>query len=247
MQLGTLGGGNHFVEMCVDEAQRVWVMLHSGSRNAGTRIASHYIERAKEQRLRVDGTLPADRALAWLDEGTRAFERYVEALRWAQDFAAESRQAMLRATMRVLERHVPGIAIEGQVVSCHHNYVEQEEHEGERLWITRKGAIDASAGRLGIVPGSMGARSYVVRGRGEPTSFHSCAHGAGRKMSRTQAKERFSAADVAAQTRGVECRKDHGVADEAPGAYKDIDEVMARQTDLVEVIHTLKQVMTVKG
>ena len=247
LQLGTLGGGNHFVEICLDDEQRVWIMLHSGSRNAGTRIASHWIERAKEQRRERDGRTPDDAALSWLDEGTRAFEGYVEAVGWAQDFAAANRRAMLERSAEALREAVGDFTYEGAVVSCHHNYVAREEHFGETLWITRKGAIEASRGALGIVPGSMGAKSFIVRGRGEASSFRSCAHGAGRRLSRSRAKARYGARDVAAQTVGVECRKDAGVADEAPGAYKDVEDVMARQADLVEVVHVLKQVVCVKG
>ena len=248
LQRGTLGGGNHFIELCLDEEGWVWVMLHSGSRNPGTRIASWWIERAKEQRRERDGRCPGDAALSWLDEGTPAFDGYVEALGWAQDFAAESRSEMLRRVLAAAAGHLGPDATPADVaVSCHHNYVARERHGAESLWVTRKGAINADRGRLGIIPGSMGARSYIVRGRGEATSFRSAAHGAGRRMSRTEAKQRFGAAEVEAQTRGVECRKDRGVADEAPGAYKDIDDVMRRQEDLVEVVARLKQVLCVKG
>ena len=245
-QLGTLGGGNHFIEVCLDESQDVWVMLHSGSRGIGNVIGRYFIERARREMEKSDTHLP-DRDLAWLAEGTAAFEEYVEAVHWAQDYAIENRREMMRAVLAAIEPHLPPFRIVGEAINCHHNYVAREHHFGENLLVTRKGAIRAGAGDMGVIPGSMGARSFIVRGKGSADSFCSCAHGAGRLMSRTEARKRFSSADVRAQTAGVECRKDAAVVDEIPGAYKDIDEVMANQSDLVEVVHTLKQVVCVKG
>ena len=195
---------------------------------------------------KVDIHLP-DRDLAWFAEGTPAFDEYLEAVGWAQDYATENRREMMSAILRALEPHVPPFRIVGEAISCHHNYVAREEHFGENLLVTRKGAIRAGEGELGIIPGSMGARSFIVRGKGSRESLCSCAHGAGRLMSRTEARRRFSAADVERQTVGVECRKDAGVVDEIPGAYKPIEEVMANQSDLVDVVHTLRQVVCVKG
>jgi len=245
-QLGSLGGGNHFIEVCRDEEDRVWVLLHSGSRGIGNAIGRYFIERAREHCLRLDRRLP-DRDLAWLDEGTPLFDDYVAAVGWAQDYAAANRREMTGLVLEALARVLPPFVATDEAINCHHNYVERERHFGESVLVTRKGAIRAGAGELGIIPGSMGARSYIVRGKGNAESFSSCAHGAGRRMSRTEAKRRFSRADLERQTAGVECRKDAGVIDEIPGAYKDIDEVMANQTDLVEVVHTLKQVVCVKG
>jgi len=245
-QLGTLGGGNHFIEVCLDEAGRVWVMLHSGSRGIGNAIGTYFIELAKRDAERNRIQLP-DRDLAYLPEGAQHFDDYVEAVGWAQDYAQANRAEMMDLVIAALKRHLPGFDVTGEAVNCHHNYVERETHYGEKVWLTRKGAIRARAGDLGIIPGSMGARSYIVRGKGSAESFDSCAHGAGRRMSRTQAEKRYSVADLEAQTQGVVCRKDKGVLDEIPAAYKDIDEVMANQSDLVEVVHTLKQVLCVKG
>ena len=245
-QLGTLGGGNHFIELCLDEAQNVWVMLHSGSRGIGNVIGRFFIERARREMERQQIHLP-DRDLGWLAEGSPVFDQYVEAVNWAQDYAMENRGEMMRAVLAAIEPHLPPFKVVGEAISCHHNYVTQETHFGENLFVTRKGAIRAGKGELGVIPGSMGAQSFIVRGKGNPDSLCSCAHGAGRLMSRTEAKRRFSAADVAKQTSGVECRKDAGVIDEIPGAYKPIQEVMAHQSDLVEVVHTLKQVLCVKG
>ena len=245
-QLGTLGGGNHFIEVCLDEAQNVWIMLHSGSRGIGNVIGRYFIERARRGMEKGDTHLP-DRDLAWLAEGTPAFEEYVEAVHWAQDYAIENRREMMRAVLAAIEPHLPPFRIVGEAINCHHNYVARESHFGENLLVTRKGAIRAGRGDMGVIPGSMGARSFIVRGKGNAESLCSCAHGAGRLMSRTEARKRFTSADVRSQTAGVECRKDEGVVDEIPGAYKDVDEVMANQSDLVEVVHTLKQVVCVKG
>ena len=245
-QLGTLGGGNHFIELCLDEAGAVWVMLHSGSRGIGNVLGRYFIAAARKDMERHQLRLP-DRDLAYFSEGSDLFDDYVEAVEWAQDYAAANRRHMLSLVLGAIEAHLPPFEAAGEAINCHHNYVAQEEHFGERVFLTRKGAISAREGELGIIPGSMGAKSYIVRGKGNAQSFHSCSHGAGRRMSRTEAKRRFNRFDLAAQTQGVECRKDGGVIDEIPGAYKDIDQVMANQTDLVEVVHTLKQVLCVKG
>ena len=245
-QIGTLGGGNHFIEVCLDESDRVWVMLHSGSRGIGNGIGRYFIALAREEMLALGAKLP-DRNIAWLHEGTESFDLYVEALGWAQDYASENRAQMLALVLEALRATLPSFEVTEHAVNCHHNYVARERHFGAEVYVTRKGAIRAGAGELGIIPGSMGARSYIVRGKGSAESFHSCAHGAGRRMSRSQAKKMFSAEDLARQTAGVECRKDVGVVDEIPGAYKDIDAVMANQADLVDVVHTLKQVVCVKG
>ena len=245
-QLGTLGGGNHFIEVCLDESQNVWVMLHSGSRGIGNVIGRYFIERARREMERSDVHLP-HRDLAWFAEGSPAFDEYVDAVHWAQDYAMENRREMMRAILAAIEPHLPPFDVVGEAINCHHNYVARETHFGENLLVTRKGAIRAGESEMGIIPGSMGAKSFIVRGKGNPESFCSCAHGAGRLMSRTEAKRRFSKADVERQTAGVECRKDAGVIDEIPGAYKDIDEVMRNQSDLVDIVHTLKQIVCVKG
>jgi tRNA-splicing ligase RtcB len=245
-QIGTLGGGNHFIEVCLDEDDRVWVMLHSGSRGIGNRIGRYFIGKAREAIARADIRL-ADRDLAYLSEGTGLFDDYWYALDWAQQYAARNRQEMLDIVLAALARHLPPFDIDSAAINCHHNYTARESHDGTEVYVTRKGAIRAGAGELGIIPGSMGARSYIVRGRGNRKSFSSCAHGAGRRMSRGAARKRFSPADLASQTEGVECRKDRGVVDEIPGAYKDIEQVMDNQSDLVETLHTLKQVLCVKG
>jgi tRNA-splicing ligase RtcB len=245
-QLGTLGGGNHFIELCLDEADRAWVMLHSGSRGIGNAIGTHFIELARLDLERLDHRLP-HRDLAYFEEGADHYEAYVEAVQWAQDYAWRNRQEMMRLVLDALRTRLPPFEVTDEAINCHHNYVALEEHFGERVHVTRKGAIRAGKGELGIIPGSMGAKSFIVRGKGDPDSFSSCSHGAGRRMSRAQAKKRYDRADLASQTRGVECRKDSGVLDEIPAAYKDIDTVMANQSDLVEVVHTLKQVICVKG
>ena len=245
--LGTLGTGNHFIEVCLDEAGFVWFMLHSGSRGVGNAIGTHFIELAKKDALRNNANLP-DQDLAYFEEGAQYFGDYVRAVSWAQKFAQKNREVMMTnliATVRKViakpfESHV-------EAVNCHHNYVQQERHFGEDVFVTRKGAVSAAKGQMGIIPGSMGARSYIVRGLGNPESFDSCSHGAGRVMSRTKAKKLFTVDDQIKATEGVECRKDADVIDEIPMAYKDIDAVMAAQRDLVEVVHTLKQVVCVKG
>jgi tRNA-splicing ligase RtcB len=245
-QMGTLGGGNHFIEVCLDETNQVWVMLHSGSRGIGNAIASYFIELARKDMERWMIQLP-DRDLAYFPEGSEHFADYVEAVHWAQEYAMQNRVSMLELVLAALQRHLPPFEVTTEAVNCHHNYVAQEHHFGENVWVTRKGAIRAREGDLGIVPGSMGARSFIVRGKGNADSFCSSAHGAGRRMSRTAAQKQFTEADLAQQTAGVICRKDKGVIDEIPGAYKDIDEVMANQSDLTEILHTLKQVVCVKG
>ena len=245
-QMGTLGGGNHFIEVCLDEAQRVWVMLHSGSRGIGNAIGRYFIDLARADMQRHFINLP-DHDLAYFPEGTVHFDDYVEAVGWAQNYASANRGEMMSLVLAALARHLPPFETSTEVVNCHHNYVEREHHYGADVLVTRKGAIRARNGDLGIIPGSMGARSYIVRGKGNPESFCSCAHGAGRKMSRTQAGKQFTEEDLIAQTKGVICRKDRGVIDEIPGAYKDIDQVMANQSDLVDVVHILKQVVCVKG
>jgi tRNA-splicing ligase RtcB len=240
-QLGTLGGGNHFIELCLDEVGAVWLMLHSGSRNIGKTIGEAAISMARESATR-DKVALADKELAWLNEGTEQFSQYVEALQWAQDYAALNRELMLFRTVNALGR-VFGreLGVTMSVINCHHNYASVEEHFGSKVWITRKGAVSAREGQLGIIPGSMGAKSFIVRGKGNPLSYCSCSHGAGRKHSRGAAKRLFTLDDLATQTFGVECRKDESVLDEIPGAYKDIEAVMAAQSDLVSVEHTLKQ------
>jgi len=245
-QMGTLGGGNHFIEVCLDEADQVWVILHSGSRGIGNAIADYFIKLARKDMERWMINLP-DRDLAYFPEGTEHFVDYVEAVHWAQEYAMQNRQSMLELVLSALARHLPPFVVTTEVVNCHHNYVAKEHHYGANVWVTRKGAIRARIGDIGIVPGSMGARSYIVSGKGNLESFCSSAHGAGRRMSRTAAEKCFTEADLAAQTAGVICRKDKGVLDEIPGAYKDIDQVMANQKDLTEILHTLKQVVCVKG
>ncbi len=245
--LGTLGTGNHFCEVCLDTEQNVWVMLHSGSRGVGGRIGSYFIELAKEDMRKWFINLP-DKDLAYLPEGTDHFTEYVKAVEWAQDFARENRRLMLDAVLGAIGATIPApMAIAEMAIQCHHNYISRERHYGENVIVTRKGAVRAREGELGISPGSMGAKSFIVRGKGNRESFESCSHGAGRAMSRTEAKRRFTVEDHAAATAGVECRKDADVVDETPAAYKSIDAVMAAQTDLVDVVAELKQVLCVKG
>ena len=247
-QIGTLGGGNHFIELCLDEADRVWVMLHSGSRGTGNLIGSYFIERAREQLAhRVLGFHLPDKDLAFFMEGEPLFDDYVEAVSWAQDYARENREAMMARVLHELRHRLPKFQLEKMAVNCHHNYVQKETHGDVDLLVTRKGAVSARAGELGIIPGSMGAKSFIVRGLGNADSFHSCSHGAGRVMSRTAARQQITLAQHREATAHVECRKDAGVIDESPAAYKDIDAVMAAQSDLVEIVHTLRQVLCVKG
>ena len=270
-QLGTLGGGNHFIEVCLDTEDNVWLMLHSGSRNIGNEVATRHIATAKT--LHDLNELP-DPALAYFIQGTDEFKAYWHDLDWAQQYAMKNREIMMKRLIKSFNRMfgaeldideaiatTPSAEASAAtppktggersqieiVVNCHHNYVAIEEHFGDKVYVTRKGAINAEAGRYGIIPGSMGAKSFIIRGLGNPDAFNSCSHGAGRKMSRTAAKKAFSQDDLKAQTAGVECRKDRGVVDEIPGAYKDIEEVMRAQDDLVEVVAELKQVICVKG
>lgn len=247
-QLGTLGGGNHFIELCLDELDRVWVMLHSGSRGIGNRIGQRFIELAKQDMEKYFITLP-DGDLSYFPENTEHFAMYCMAVEWAQKYAAMNRKVMLRRILECLKTHFPQLEVDlnERVVNCHHNYVSREHHFGKNIIVTRKGAVSAKEGELGIIPGSMGARSFIVRGKGNEESFHSCSHGAGRKMSRGEAKRSFTLADHIEATKSVECRKDENVIDETPGAYKDIDAVMMAQRDLVDIVHTLKQVVCVKG
>ena len=246
-QLATLGSGNHFVELCLDENKGVWLMLHSGSRGIGNRIGTYFIQKAKEEMERWHINLP-DPDLAYLPDDTDLFKSYWKALSWAQDYARTNRSLMMGNAIKAISEvlSVPLIGF-NMIVQCHHNYVSRENHFGRNVYVTRKGAVSAREGELGIIPGSMGERSFIVRGKGCLESFTSCSHGAGRRMSRNEARKRFTEKDLAEQTGGVECRKDSGVIDEIPGAYKPIDEVMANQSDLVEVVHTLKQVLCVKG
>ncbi len=246
-QLGTLGTGNHFIEVCLDEADRVWVMLHSGSRGLGNRIGTYFIEQAKQEMRRHFINLP-DQDLAYLTEGSLLFDDYWAAVSFAQRFAKTNRELMMSSTLAALKlAGLPPFTATDEAVNCHHNYVARENHFGENVLVTRKGAVRAQENDLGIIPGSMGARSFIVRGLGNPDSFHSCSHGAGRVFSRTEAKLRFTVADHTRMTAGIECRKDADVIDETPGAYKPIDDVMAAQRSLVEVVHTLRQVVCVKG
>ena len=245
--LGTLGTGNHFIEICLDEYGSVWFMLHSGSRGVGNRIGTHFIEKAKKDMERWHIQLP-DSDLAYLPEGSDHFAQYIEAVEWAQNYARVNREVMMERVILAV-RSVLGVDFEAkqEAVNCHHNYVSQEEHYGRDVLITRKGAVRAREGEMGIIPGSMGARSFIVRGLGNQESFCSCSHGAGRVMSRTKAKKLVTLEEHLKATAGVECRKDESVIDETPAAYKPIDQVMAAQKDLVEIVYTLKQVVCVKG
>lgn len=246
LHVGTLGTGNHFIEVCLDESDNVWIMLHSGSRGVGNQIGQYFIELAKKDMMKFFINLP-DKDLAYFPQDTEHFDDYVGAVSWAQSYALMNREVMMAAVVKTIGAYVRPFELTEAAVNCHHNYVAWESHFGSNVLVTRKGAVRARLGDLGIIPGSMGARSYIVRGKGNPDSFHSCSHGAGRRMSRTQARKSFSVDDHAIATAGVECRKDADVVDETPGAYKDIDAVMAAQADLVDVVHTLKQVLCVKG
>jgi tRNA-splicing ligase RtcB (3'-phosphate/5'-hydroxy nucleic acid ligase) len=244
--LGTLGTGNHFIEVCLDERDRVWFMLHSGSRGVGNRIGTYFIELAKQDMRRHVKDLP-DQALAYLRDGSRHFADYVQAVEWAQRYAMTNRRLMMDTVIAAARRELPSFQLGELAVNCHHNYVAREHHFGHDVFVTRKGAVRARQGDLGIIPGSMGAKSYIVRGKGDRESFCSCSHGAGRAMSRGEAKRRFSVEDHSRATEGIECKKDASVLDETPMAYKPIDKVMAAQEDLVEVVHELRQVVCVKG
>jgi tRNA-splicing ligase RtcB len=244
--LGTLGGGNHFIEVCLDERDLVWFMLHSGSRGVGNRIGTYFIDLAKRDMRRHIKNLP-DHDLAYLNEGTSHFADYVQAVEWAQKYAMTNRELMMDAVVAAARAELPPFSLGELAVNCHHNYVAREHHFGKDVYVTRKGAVRARLGDLGIIPGSMGARSFIVRGKGNPESFMSCSHGAGRTMSRGEAKRRFSVEDHVKATEGIECKKDASVIDETPMAYKPIDKVMTAQEDLVEVVHELRQVVCVKG
>jgi tRNA-splicing ligase RtcB len=246
--LGTLGTGNHFIEVCLDESEMVWFLLHSGSRGVGNRMGCYFIELAKKDLEKSIKNLP-DRDLAYFPEGSEHFFDYVEAVEWAQDFARANRDLMMQQIVQAVRDsgEVRAFTAHLEAINCHHNYVARERHFGQNILVTRKGAVRAQRGDLGIIPGSMGARSYIVRGKGNPESFMSCSHGAGRAMSRGEARRRFTVEDHKRMTEGVECRKDAEVIDETPAAYKSIDAVMAAQSDLVEVAHTLRQVVCVKG
>jgi len=245
--LGTLGTGNHFIEVCLDENQNVWIMLHSGSRGIGNAIGRYFIEKAKEEMRRFFINLP-DMDLAYIPEGSELFDDYMKALYWAQKFARINRQIMMSNVTEALQKEMGrNFDVTDMAVNCHHNYVEREHHFGKNVMVTRKGAVRAREGDLGIIPGSMGAKSFIVRGKGNPDSFCSCSHGAGRRMGRKEAERRFTCEDHIKATEGIECRKDAGVIDETPMAYKSIDAVMAAQADLVDIVHTLRQVVCVKG
>lgn len=246
--LGTLGTGNHFIELCADENGVLWVMLHSGSRGIGNRLGSYFIEKAKEEmdRYHISEFLP-DKDCAYLVENSDLFNDYVEAVQWAQDFASENRNMMMEQTLRALREVLPPFAVGKLAVNCHHNYIANEYHYGDKVWVTRKGAVRAGVDDLGIIPGSMGTGSFIVRGKGSPDSFCSCSHGAGRRMSRTKAFECITVEDHIKATEGVECRKDHGVVDESPAAYKDLVAVIAAQSDLIDVVHRLRTLVNVKG
>lgn len=247
-QMGSLGGGNHFIELCLDTEDQVWMMLHSGSRNIGNRLAKCHISTAKEL-LKLSSQKLPDPDLAYFVVGMPEFEAYWRDLQWAQNYARVNRDVMMARFKRIVEKHLAGGKPTKPLLSvnCHHNYAEREVHFGEEVYVTRKGAVRARTEDYGIIPGSMGAKSLIVKGKGNLASYCSCSHGAGRKMSRTKAKKNFSLDDLIQQTQGVECRKDQGILDEIPGAYKSIDEVMNQQSDLVEIVATLKQVVCVKG
>ena len=250
--MGTLGTGNHFIEICLDQNDDAWLMLHSGSRGVGNKIGSYFIQAAKEemQRYYIDNYLP-DKDLSYLVEKTEIFDDYVKAVSWAQNFAHLNRTMIMTSVINVLMRLYPDKFLLNETpeiaVNCHHNYVQMERHFGKNIFLTRKGAVSAKLGEMGIIPGSMGAKSFIVRGKGNRESFMSCSHGAGRAMGRNEAKKRFTLADHIKATEGVECRKDIDVIDETPMAYKDIDDVMKSQEDLVDIVYTLKQVLCVKG
>ena len=247
-QLGSMGGGNHFIEICLDEDDRVWVMLHSGSRGTGNRIGTYFIDKAKElmAQHRIDFWL-ADSDLAYLVEGSDLFDDYIEAMTFAQEYAMANRELMMNRILLFLREVLPAFWMDKQAINCHHNYTTRENHFGENVWLTRKGAVRAREGDLGILPGSMGTGSFIVRGKGNPDSFHSCSHGAGRVMSRGQAKKLITLEQHKEAVKGISCRTDEGVLDESPAAYKDIGAVMAAQEDLVSIEHRLRQIVNIKG
>lgn len=246
--LGTLGTGNHFIEICLDTTGCVWVMLHSGSRGIGNKIGTMFIEIARNDMKKAGYILP-DTNLSYLKEGTQFFDDYIQAVHWAQDYARINREIMMKRVLHVIRKTkgIPSFTMDLNVINCHHNYVNKETHFGQDVWLTRKGAVSAKLGEYGIIPGSMGTRSYIVKGKGNEASFTSCSHGAGRRFSRRTAKETISVEDHIKATEGVECRKDVGVVDESPAAYKPIEDVMRSQEDLVEIVTELKQVLCVKG
>jgi len=245
--LGTLGGGNHFIEVCIEKADdSVWVMLHSGSRGVGNAIGRYFIEKAKKEMEKYFVSLP-DADLAYLPEGSAYFDQYIESVNWAQEFAKMNRALMMENTLKVLRKHTKEFSIDELTVDCHHNYVQKEHHYNENVWVTRKGAVSARRGQYGIIPSSMGQRSFIVKGLGNPESFNSCSHGAGRVMSRTQAKKLVTLQQHEEDVKGVECRIDEDIIDETPSAYKPIDDVMKAQSDLVEIVHEIKQVLCIKG
>jgi tRNA-splicing ligase RtcB len=245
-QLGTLGGGNHFIEICLDTEQNVWVMLHSGSRNVGKTIGEAATDFARDEVHKLGISLP-DKDLGWFAEGTPLFDEYVEGMLWGQDYAKVNRDVMMLLVLAAMRRHLPTFELMNEAINIHHNYCQKETHFGKSLWITRKGAVSAQKGQMGIIPGSMGTKSYIVCGKGHEAAYCSCSHGAGRRMSRARAKREFTLDDLETQTAGVECRKDKGVIDEIPSAYKSIDEVMEAQKELVEVKAELRAVLCVKG
>lgn len=247
-QLGTMGGGNHFLELCLDELDNIWIMLHSGSRGIGNLIGRYFIEKAKKVMEKFHIRL-IDKDLAYLPDKTEDYDDYIQAVEWCQNYARINRELMLENTLITMKKSglLPQFTCKEQAINCHHNYVETENHSGENYLITRKGAVRARKGDLGIIPGSMGTKSFIVEGKGHGGSFHSCSHGAGRRMSRKKAKQMFTVEDHKKATNGVECRKDESVLDETPGAYKDIDAVMNAQKDLVTIKHTLKQFLCIKG
>lgn len=247
-QLGSMGGGNHFIELCLDEDNRVWVMLHSGSRGTGNRIGTYFIERARNlfEQNKMDFSLP-DRDLAFLAQGTEMFDDYIEAMNFAQDYAMANREIMMDRVLTVLRGHFPTVKTDKNAINCHHNYATMEHHFDENVWVTRKGAVRAREGDLGIIPGSMGTGSFIVRGLGNPESFCSCSHGAGRVMSRSQAKLQITLEDHIEAVKGISCRTDIHVLDESPAAYKDIGAVMDAQQDLVAIEHRLRQFVNIKG
>jgi len=245
-QVGSLGGGNHFIELTLDEDKNVWIMLHSGSRNVGNTVASIYIKKAKQQVLKKAIKLE-DANLSYFTNDTEEFFNYMNDAMWCQEYALKNRQTMLQLILKVLKKHFKKIRLVEDIISCHHNYIAIENHFGDNIYVTRKGAIRAKEDDFGIIPGSMGAKSYIVKGKGNPESFTSCSHGAGRKMSRSEAKRRFTVSDLKRETQGIECQKTSNVLDEIPSAYKDIDFVMEEQKELVEIVTTLKQIICIKG
>ena len=245
-QMGTLGSGNHFIELCIDENQDVWIMLHSGSRGIGNALGRYFISKARKDMQTHRQNLP-DRDLAYFSEGSKNFDEYLNAVNWAQEYAFHNRKEMMKLVSQAIKPFLPNFQLTREAINCHHNYVAREVHYEKNVYVTRKGAISAQRDELGIIPGSMGAKSFIVKGKGKSESFCSCAHGAGRSMTRTAARKKYRRVDMEQQTRGIECRKDSGVIDEIPSAYKDIDKVMDNQSDLIEIVHQLKQVVCVKG